>query len=109
MPLFLVEIAGSNSVSAYAFSGNLKFAASPSWSAQAAPVTVAESDAVGQTVGDRTVALFSDRETAEKVGAACHWNGQRWTVKPARGHVRTSGRLVTNVGRIVGCQEGYGR
>lgn len=109
MPLFLVEIAGSNSVSAYAFSGNLKFSASPSWSEQTAPVLVGESDAAGCTVGERAVALFSDRETAEKVGAACHWNGQRWTVKPARGHVRASGRLVADVGRIVGCQEGYGR
>jgi hypothetical protein len=40
------------------------------------------------------VALFESREDARAVACACHWNGQTFGVRAARGSVRTTGVVI---------------
>lgn len=53
---------------------------------------------------DSTPALFESREDARAVALACHWNGQRFGVRAARGRVREIGTIIPagTVGKVTG-------
>lgn len=51
-----------------------------------------------------TPALFESREDARAVALACHWNGQSFGVRAARGRIRETGTVIPagTVGEVTG-------
>lgn len=49
-------------------------------------------------------ALFESREDARAVALACHWNGQSFGVRAARGRIRETGTVIPagTVGEVTG-------
>jgi hypothetical protein len=46
-------------------------------------------------------ALFESREDAQRVALACHWNGQSFGVRAARGRIRDTGTVIpAGVGKV---------
>lgn len=90
MALYCIKIYGTNGSRAWASCGDTTLYASPPSVAQ---VDVVRFDA--EFPEESKPALFADKEQAQKVALACHWNNQQFEVCAARGHVRSEGVVVS--------------
>ena len=101
MALFAVYVSGSNRSRAWARAGLFAFEVKPNGTGEAVVLF--------RRAGDQELrpALFTSREDARRVALACHWAGQSFETRPARGSVRERGVLVELAARsaVVSCQE----
>jgi hypothetical protein len=118
MPLFIVEIEGTNGSSANVYGARINLSSNGGaefgqdgkvYVVPAYSVETGEPLVGSDPTSDPKVALFNDRAFAREVGLACRWNNQRYLVRPALGRVRQTGTLVTRetLGTFTGCQEGW--
>lgn len=98
--MFVAIVSGLNRTRPYAATEKLDFFG-PCGSYEPLPIQVELNEL------DSEVALFSTEEEAQQVAQACHWNGQRHSVRKATEEEQKYGRLVELDGPVSGCQEAW--
>jgi len=93
MPLYVAEILNTNAVGGRCYAGSTRFYAHPDQRTNRGLVLVQTPNQ--ETFGTETPALFETKEAAEEVAQTIRWSNQRYVIKPARGHARRDGKLVT--------------